>query len=139
MDPNSPSLFFDSCGRPRKRELESTEPVVVKKVIKNITNNNNNNNHNTYNTYNYFAPAPAPAAAQGVAVAEKPQERSTETSVSSEQLREWRERWSAIWDNPGKYQQMGSNPAFKALKEECATKGYKPCGSLSSMRRAQTR
>ena len=56
---------------------------------------------------------------------------STKMSVSKEQLREWRERWSAIRDNPGKYQKMGRNPAFKTLKEECLEKGYKPCCSLA--------
>jgi hypothetical protein len=124
MDPDSPSHFIDSRGNPRKRKCESTEPAVVKKVIKNITYNN----HNTYNINNYFAPAAAPAAAQGVVVAEQ-HESNTQMAVSKEQLREWRERWSAIRDNPGKYQQMGYNPEFKALREECAKKGYKPCAS----------
>ena len=50
-------------------------------------------------------------------------------SVSKEQLREWRERWSAIKNDSGKYQQMGKDPEFKALREECAEKGYKPCAS----------
>jgi hypothetical protein len=50
-------------------------------------------------------------------------------SVSKEQLREWWERWEKIRDNPGKYRQMGPNPEFIALKEECAEKGYKPCAS----------
>jgi hypothetical protein len=56
--------------------LESTEPVVVKKVIKNITNNHNTH-HNTYNNNtinNYYASAPAPTTVDGVVVAEQSQE-----------------------------------------------------------------
>jgi hypothetical protein len=52
--------------------LESSEPVVVKKVIKKITNNNNTYNINTIN--NYYASAPAPTTVDGVVVAEQSQD-----------------------------------------------------------------